>query len=195
MFLERVHPLTQLRKDIPDVAWSLKPIFIWMQIIGIHLIPSAIHSTLRRFSNLCFDLSMLLATIITRIYKFSVSIDGLSATNTQMLSQIMTKLHLDLSVIGIHIGMLTTALFKWRSLWLCIQQIEQVLQFHEQFYQKLRRFTLVTLVWIVLVTSPVENLTWIVPPNNELILICLRRPFLQVFSVAFYRIMSPSIRL
>ena len=142
---------------------------MWMRVLGIELCPTAPHPT-RHFS-LIFGSIMASFTVICRTDQMFNAIqraaeakaiiqNGINDTNmtsvtiTQAINEILMQFQAILANTGIHVSMFLVFVFRWNSLWRCLVKLEQDSFHGSVLYQRIRRVSVIALIWIAAVGHP-----------------------------------------
>ena len=147
--VERVNVETKL-----DSVWSLQPIWIWMKFMGYDLDLSVKLTTIRRYWNWFFGLIMLSITFIYNGFEIADSIGNVNSfsANTKSWNHAIIAFQEIFAGITIHLSTFIIANWYWKPLWKCIRLLDRSMSFQDAHYRKLRKFSILVLLGIMLVS-------------------------------------------
>ena len=137
-----------------NLAWSLKPIYIYLTICtGIDLDRSKKRSNLKRWLIIFYGLFWLIgfdALCKTfNIVRHNRALVDLISTNGNGNSTLVKELNFNLSWIAIailslmlHMSMFASALVRWKPLWKKLKLVQSIIGDQTSLYRQLRRDTI-----------------------------------------------------
>ena len=145
-----------------NFAWSLRPIFIWLNVfMGLDFDRSRKKKNYRRWLLIVFSLLLLCFTIVTNTYYMTRHIleikSYLHSTNEveesiiSFWNRIFTWLLISILSISFHLTAVVSAFVKWKPLWKQIKLVQVDLSDLTTSYRRLRRETLVALLLLTAV--------------------------------------------
>ena len=133
---------------VPDLEWSMGPLFLYMKISGVPIGQSSSSSWLRRKLVLCGGTIMVMWTITGNIFNL-LSLEPYP--NQGKWVGTLWRLIGPLVNISVTMNLFWLAHMQWKSLWNTAIEIEEALRFDLQFYRSLRRTTSAAAALLVLV--------------------------------------------
>ena len=161
-----------------NFAWSLRPIFIWLNVcLGLDFDRSKKKKNIRRWFLIFFSLLLLCLTILSNTYYMATHIleiksylNSTSAVQEPIVSfwnRTFTWLLIYILSIAFHLSAVVSAFVKWKSLWKKIKLVQVDLSDLSTSYRRLRCETLVALLLLSVVIPihyfnniSVLNLIW-----------------------------------
>ena len=137
-----------------DSIWSLRPVWIWMKFMGYDLDLSEKSTVLRGYWNWFFGCTMLSLTLVysgLKIFQSMKNVHTFSA-NTQSWNLAIIDFQEISSAIGIHLSTFVVSHWYWKPLWKCIRLMDRSMTFQDAYYYKLRKFSFIVLLGIMLVS-------------------------------------------
>ena len=139
----RVSPFSQSQLR-PDFIGNLRPILVWLRMIGVELAPSVSTTKLQRYGTVFFGLLVLILNIATNTYSLT-TFYNLSDNQTEKVdgskfqSWSMSFGYIQSTVTGsaTHLSLFFVSIFKWKSMCDCLQKMERVMNLEHCFYRKL----------------------------------------------------------
>lgn len=151
---------TQINNFQTTFQWSLGPILIWMNLIGVPFDIAQKESVIRFGCATCYSLLLFFFYLMATIYgvvefimqdsSSSLTLENSSATlkwnsNINYLNEIICK-H------GTHLVLMTYSLFKWKELASVLHRIEKSNLFHKKTFNKFRKVSFYGLICALFVS-------------------------------------------
>ena len=162
-------PPPALHERNRNFRWSLRPILMWMRVTGIDLCPS--NNVANYYPSLLLGAMMVVFTIICRVYQLVDVIEYIaetktyiqsgengtdvnSVTYTQIVNHVLMQFQAIVAAIGINTTMFIVFIFRWKSLWKCLDQLERDSFPASLLYSKIRRVSLIGVLFLAGVRCP-----------------------------------------
>lgn len=149
-------------KDKPDLEWGLRPILLWMEILGMLSGRSHSSSVVRRAIVLTVGVAMMIWKVSADTVSFIENIQlsfavyinqsGFTSTQTEFSMEGLNQIQIYFSEVAITLNFFTVSHFQWGSLWKKMCEIEKSMKLDETFYRSLRKMSWAAIVVIVLVS-------------------------------------------
>lgn len=181
MFAEcRTNTHTIRGKCQPDLEWSLQPVFLWMQILGIPSGRFHLSSILRRAIVLMVGVIMVIWRVLSSISFFLVNINrmikdggnepGFQSSKTEKCMEVINEILLLFSDVSMNLSFVAVSHWQWKSLWKKACKIEEAMKLDETFFRSLRKIAWAAIVVLILVSclkiffktqiQTIESLVW-----------------------------------
>ena len=137
-----------------DFAWSLKPVFLWMQVVGIPVDSLRSSSLLRRCMVLLVGITMVVWGEASQVRNMIDSIPERKNPNISLIewwTNTLFEYQEFVSFTIINLSLFISVYFQWKPLWENAEEIEQTMSFNETFYLPLRKVSYVAVTLLVLV--------------------------------------------
>ena len=155
MFRGRLRRITVFhRKNHRKLTWSLQPLFLWLQILGIPTGRSLVSSVTRRCVVLILGVLIMIWVVSSRTYRVFNGISNLrdvTVTRAELWSTTLYHLNDNLGGILISLNLFIVCHLNWNSLWKNACEIEQRLKFDETSYSSLRKMSAAILMLLSMV--------------------------------------------
>ena len=143
-----------------NLAWSLKPIIYCLAVFGIDLDVSVARSAYRRYSFITLGIMYLVYMMALNIHYhfFRTEVELFNIKSTKTWLKILKD---TVALVWDMLFPLTTFysyLFKWKKLWKRVENLENFMNFQDNFHLRLRKFTTALAVSTVVM---VNNIFWI----------------------------------
>ena len=139
-----------------DLSWSLQPIFLWMQLLGIPSGQLHLSSAFRRYTVLLVGMAMMIWVVpsnIRPILAFIHTGKSLSRTKVTVIwFETLQEFQYVFLNILISLSLVITAHLQWRSMWKNAIKVEYGMIFDKAFYCSVRKTSIAALVLLTLVS-------------------------------------------
>ena len=111
-------------------------------------------TTIRRYWNWLFGLIMLSITFLYSGFKIADSIETVNtfSANTKSWNRAIINFQEISAGISIHLSTFVIANWYWKPLWKCIRLMDRSMTFRDAHYRQLRKFSILVLLGIMLVS-------------------------------------------
>ena len=130
----------------PDLEWSMRPMFLLMQMFGIPTFPHRSSSHFRRYTLLCAGF-IIMIFILT--FNMQLVYDWTSSNHKEGWITSLHKFYPPLTNIVITFNLIASAHMQWTSMWKIAIEIENSIRFDATFYHSLRKIAIA--VWLMLI--------------------------------------------
>ena len=156
MFKERLRRITIFRsKSHKKLTWSLQPIVLWLQILGMPTSRSP-SSVVRRITVLVVGAVIMIWVVSSRIYKIIGIFQtptNLTFTRAELWILTLNQFNDHLSGILISLNLIIVCHLKWKLLWKNVCEIEQRLKFADTDYGYIRKMSATALLLLLMVNK------------------------------------------
>lgn len=138
-----------------DLIWSLRPIWILMKFMGNNLDLSVKLTAIWCYWNWLFGILMLSITFLYSgfiIVEWIENVNTFSA-NTKAWNNAIITFQEIFAGVSIHLSTFVITNWYWKPLWKCIRQLDRLMTFQDDHYRRLRKFSILVLLEIMLVSN------------------------------------------
>ena len=149
-----------------DLEWSWKPIFLWMQLLGIPAGRSHLSSVVRRTAVLIVGVAMVIWKVSSSIYFFTGKISkiirdggnepGFKPSKTEFWTDTLNYIQLFFSGISINLCFFIVSHLQWEALWENVCEIEDAMRSNETSFRSLRKMAWVAITVLILVSHALK---------------------------------------
>ena len=142
-----------------NLAWSLKPIFYCLAVFGIDLDVSVARSAYRRYSFITLGIMYFVYMMALNInyHFFRTEVESFNIKSTKTWLKILKDTVTLVWDIFFPLTSFYSYFFKWKKLWKRVENLENFMNFQDNFHLRLRKFTTALAVATVVM---VNNIFW-----------------------------------